>query len=479
MTVVSAVTVVVVSILGISAVRSPSPVLPAPSPVRETTRTVAVGPFRITFPTGWVLLVHPGDGALFASVQLTNFDPGSSDTSPCNEGSAPFPAEGVMLTVRWSDDPASPAWPQQLEPVTGQVVCGDTQLAADWIDPVADVPMMAEATIGSQATDETALRAAFDSLSFAGLQDHVNLGQPQPGAGPTLILAGGESSSKPWTLSLANDPSNGWFLQLQAPSRGTGAGNVQTRSPSDLVMNSPILYGNEVVFGAVDPSVTRVQILPAGREPVDAELLSVPPSFGAPFTPFTAQLAGAPNGTIVLYDAAGAAIATYRLAPEAYFSPRYPDSGDPHPVEPGESLVAGSDHHPWKLVSTGAGPVLIDETGEIVAAAPPPGENLISFTTGTTGGSTRWLFGIVDPQVTMVQMIAGKDPADQMVMQMRPLADGNEAFWGGWAGESQVPRGVIVATDTDCQVVAAIDVQTGESVAPPSGLSCEATSASP
>jgi hypothetical protein len=43
-----------------------------------------------------------------------------------------------------------------------------------------------------------------------------------------------------------------------------------------------------------------------------------------------------------------------------------------------------------------------------------------------------------------------------------------------------VPRGVIVATDANCQVVATIDVQTGESVAPPTGLSCEApTSASP
>ena len=220
--------------------------------------------------------------------------------------------------------------------------------------------------------------------------------------------------------------------------------------------------------------MTRVQIRPEGREPVDAELVSVPASFGAPSTPFVAQLDGAPNGTIVLYDAAGTAIATYRLAPEAYFSPRYPQSGDPHPVEPGESLVEGSEHHPWKLVSTGTGPVLIDEKGEIVAEAPPPGENLISFSTGTTGGSTRWLFGIVDPRVTMVQMIAGKDPTDQVVMQMRPLADGNEAFWGGWAGESQVPRGVIVATDANCEVVAAIDAQTGESVTPPEGLSCDA-----
>ena len=214
---------------------------------------------------------------------------------------------------------------------------------------------------------------------------------------------------------------------------------------------------------------------------MDAQLLSVPPSFAASFTPFVAQLAGAPNGTIVLYDAAGAAVAaTYRLAPEAYFSPRYPQSGDLHPVEPGESLVEGTDNHPWKLAATAAGLALTDETGEVVGSVSPPSQGLISLASGTTGGSTRWLFGIVDPQVTMVQMIAGKDPANQMVMQMRPLADGNEAFWGGWAGESQVPRGVLVATDANCQVVATIDAQTGESVAAPTGLSCEApTSASP
>ena len=210
-TAVSAVALVVVSILGMSAVRSPSPVVPAPSPVRETTRTVAVGTFRITFPTGWVLIVHPGDGGLFASVQLTNFDPGSSDTTPCSAGSGFFPADGLMLTLKFSDDPASPAWPQQLEPVTGQVVCGDSQLAADWIDLATKVPMTAEATIGSEATDESALRAAFESLSFAGYQDQVNLGQP--GSGPTLILAGGESSSKPWTLGLADR-----FLGRMAPA---------------------------------------------------------------------------------------------------------------------------------------------------------------------------------------------------------------------------------------------------------------------
>ncbi|MGZ8566446.1 MAG: hypothetical protein ACXWXS_05285 [Actinomycetota bacterium] len=467
-----AVALVAVSIAGIAAMRSPDPVAPAPEPTPALTRTVTLGTSRLTFPTPWTLVLHPGDDPFSTSIQLTNFDPGNVVVVPCGLDTTPFPADGVMLTISVGDDPSAPPWPQQLKQVTGQPSCGLTQLSASWIDPASSAPMTAQATIGSGATEEDELRSVFDSMSFVGFEDQINLGGSETAS--TLVLAGGDSSGKPWTLGLANDPSNGWFLELQAPSRGSGSGNVETPNSSDMVMNSPILYGNEVVFGAVDPSVTRVQLRPEGRDPFDAELLRVPPGFGAPFTPFVAQLAGAPDGTVVLYDAAGTEIATYRLAPEAYFSARYPQSGDPHAVAPGGSLVDGSENHPWKLAATDTGLALTDETGEIVALIGPPGEDLVSFTTGTTGGATIWLFGIVDPRVTLVQLLAGKDPAAQMVMQMRPLADGNVAFWGGWSGESQIPRGVIVATDADCQVVAAIDAQTGERVDPPTGLSCDA-----
>lgn len=473
MTVVSVVTLVVVSILGISAVRSPSPILPAPSPPRERTRTIAVGYFRITFPAGWVLLASPGDGPSANSIQLTNFDPGSSDTAPCSAGSAPFPADGVMLTLKLDADPASPPWPQQLEPVTGQAVCGDTQLAASWIDPLIPIPMTAEATIGSEATDESALREAFDSLSFVADQDQINIAQQGPG--PTFILAGGESSSKPWTLGLSNDPSNGWMFELQTPGQGTGAGNVEIPLPSDMVANPTVLFGNEIVFGAVDPSVARVQIRPEGREPLDAELLNPPASFEAPFTPFVAQLPGAPKGTIVLYDSAGATVATYRMSPEGYFSSRYPRSGDPHGYVPGESLAGGNDNHPWKLTVTATGVALFDEAGQEVASTSPLGESGITFASGTVNDTT-WVFGIVDPGVTLVQLYMGRDPADRTSAITTPLADGTSAFQTGWAGGSDPSKGVLVAMDGNCEVVASIDIQTGESVAPPKGTPCDAPS---
>ena len=378
-----------------------------------------------------------------------------------------------MLTLKLDADPASPPWPQQLEPVTGQAVCGDTQLAASWIDPLIPIPMTAEATIGSEATDESALREAFDSLSFVADQDQINIAQQGPG--PTFILAGGESSSKPWTLGLSNDPSNGWMFELQTPGQGTGAGNVEIPLPSDMVANPTVLFGNEIVFGAVDPSVARVQIRPEGREPLDAELLNPPASFEAPFTPFVAQLPGAPKGTIVLYDSAGATVATYRMSPEGYFSSRYPRSGDPHGYVPGESLAGGNDNHPWKLTVTATGVALFDEAGQEVASTSPLGESGITFASGTVNDTT-WVFGIVDPGVTLVQLYMGRDPADRTSAITTPLADGTSAFQTGWAGGSDPSKGVLVAMDGNCEVVASIDIQTGESVAPPKGTPCDAPS---
>ena len=182
-----AVALVVVSFLGVAAVHSPDPVFPAPEPTHALTRTVTVGTSRLTFPNAWTLVLHPGDDPYTTSVQLTNFDPGLSVVIPCGLDTTPFPTDGVMLTISLGDDPSSPPWPQQLEPLTGQANCGPTQLAASWIDPTSTVPMTAEATIGAQATEENELRAAFDSMSFVGFDDQINLGQR--GTGPTLILA--------------------------------------------------------------------------------------------------------------------------------------------------------------------------------------------------------------------------------------------------------------------------------------------------
>jgi hypothetical protein len=456
-----------------SALRSSEPVMPAPSPAVEGTRTVTVGTAQLTFPSGWVLLAYAGDGP-FADLQLTNFDPGSSDAPPCTPGAPLFPADGVMLTISVGGDASSPAWPQQLQPVSGGSDCGDTHLGASWVDPTTTIPMTADATLGANTVDEDELRSAFDSLRFD--DDQIGIGQQQ-GTSPTLILAGGETSSKPWTLGLSSDVSNGWTFDLTAVSRGMSFSNTETPTPSDMVASSIVLFGSEVVVGAVDPSVARVQILPDGREPVDAELLHVPASAEVPFIPFAAQLTGAPDGTIVLIDASGTTIATYRLAPEAYFSSAYPRSGDTHAFAAGESLVSGSDAQPWKIAATAGGITLFDETGQQVTTASPPGDQLISFTTGTIGNGTTWLFGIIDPRVTLVQMIAGKDSMNQMALLTSPLADGTEAFWGGWGGGSEIPKGLLVATDADCNVVASIDVQSGANVTAPTGLSCDSAPA--
>jgi hypothetical protein len=479
MTAVSAAALLLVGILGVSLLRSPEPVVPAPSPEEAATQTVTIGMTQVTFPDGWALLATRGDG-IFADLQLTNFDPGSSNQPPCSLGAPAFPADGVMLTISAGGDASAPAWPQPLLPVTDGTDCGDTRLAASWIDPIFAIPMTAEATLGSNAVDEDALRSTFDSLRFVGGDDQIGIGPQRPGAAPTLILAGGETSSKSWTFGLTSDASNGWTLDLGSVGRGMSFSNTETPTPSDMVASTAVLFGNEVVFGAVDPSVARVELRPDGREPVDAELLPVPASAGAPFIPFVAQLPGAPNGTITLIDGAGTTIATYRLAPEAYFSSAYPRSGDTHAFEPGEAFVDGGDAHPWKIAATAEGIALFDETAQEISAVSLQEGDPLSFATGTVGNDTTWLFGIVDPRVTLVQMIAGKGEIDQTTMQSVPLADGTAAFWGGWGDGAGIPDGVLVATDGDCNVVASIDVQSGSSVTPPPGLSCDsATSGQP
>jgi hypothetical protein len=455
-------------------------------------RTVHVPYITITYEEPRVLMLWDQASVPSAVVQLTNFDPNVRSDPVCSIANPTIPDDGVALVVRANvggGPPGTYPWPLELALVSkadprdkaeGALCGGSDEYWAQGRVPNSDIWIWAAANVGPEASaaDREALFATFDSLVFDRPLSRIGV---DAGHG-AVVLSAGEIDETPWLLTAAPDqeqPGVALHLDLgegpdqeQGGLRGSGFGGVIVKRIEDTWVDPSVMAGNTMLFGAVHPDVARVEVRPEGADPFDARLVEPPASLGATFTAFTAPMSGAPTGTIVTHDAAGNVIREIAFHPDRSTWPEVEQRQPPAGAIAGGTLV-GSE---WELVDVGDAIQLQERTENgdvsVLMTAPRTPETVISFAahtfTNDTGQTASIVFGVAAPQVTQVVLFTSGLPGS---VQMETIGDGTQVYWQAFQPGDL--KGKVIALDSRCEVLQAVDIATGERVADPKPTSCD------
>lgn len=444
------------------------PISPDGGPVR----TAIVPYLAITYPRDWVLTVWSDPASLNATIQLTNFDPDVRANAVCFSKNQTMPPAGVLLHIEVGSGvtgEGSPTWPQELEPnLLGKPeLCGvhGEQLGVFWASDDGSISYDAHALIGpgTSPQDRDRLLAAFHSLSFKNLFGGINVGSPE-GA---VVLSSGEVEQTPWVMTAFPDQTQpGTTLDIELGAgpdgdrgglRGSGIGGVVVDSPDETWISSPVMAGNTMLFGAVAPTVARVQVRPEGADPFDAELNDPPTSLGAALRTFIAPMSGTPRGTIVTFDAAGDIVHQVAFTPDGYSSPKIESPETPE----GVIATGKASGHEWRLFDTGSAIYLQEDLTVLATAAraPDPAISFGRYTFDDGSGDTQTIvFGVASTDVTEVVLFTSGLPG---ATQLELLGGGNQQiYWQSYSPGAL--EGQVIALDRNCNVLQAIDLATGK-----------------
>jgi hypothetical protein len=426
----------------------------------------------ITYPRSWQLTIQQTRVGSLPQNVLTNFplDPQSKDLCEA------MPPTGVLLVISpglvapGSGTPSS--WPVDLNAKDAPAHCdGNDSGGIGW--SVSGRSYGAEAFLGSGAveTDYATLQEAFRGMTFPASDDDVG------GTLRGVVLASGEIGDRPWTLGAApdpTDPSTGPVHLEVATSQGggglvgSGSSPLDLSASSDLVATTSVMHGNTFLFGGVTTDVARVAVAPDGADAFDAELIPLPSVLGVKAQAYVAPMLGAPAGTLTTYDSNGNVLTRIRFAPGVSCWPGHPCPGQ---QTPGGPIARGTtDHVDWQLVEHDGTIDLVDRNGTVLASASGSGDALSVTTTtlGTGDGAATFPFGVAPAGATSVVLFTSGLPSDE---QTATLQDGRVIFWGSFSPAAG--RGQILAFDSSCHLLGAVDLQTGKPPAQPATTDCQ------
>jgi hypothetical protein len=474
MAVTTALALVFVSLAGIRSVLDHTGTfVPAIEPPGH--RTATVWNVSITYSDDWYLTTPGSKPAEFrSSLQLSNFDPGAQP-DVCAPDGVGMPANGVVLTVEQDPDArGAPAWPVKLQPSHTPSSCKGENLAASWEARYSGT-FRASAVIGPEVNsgDRDEVLAAYSSLEFP--IDYVGLDG-------TFVVASGTLGDRSWTMYA--DPGDrsqpGIDLHVDTTDEGgglsgSGIGGVVAERPSDVTISTPIMHGNELMFGGVSRDVARVEVRPDGADAFDATLFELPSSLDAAFRAFAAPMLGAPRGRVIAFDAAGNRVAEVPFTPDGYCSQRQPCAGQVRagPIAEGRALG-----RPWTIDLVADRVQLVDGEGNVLASV-QVSTDPIRATTYTFSGdqgmdSTKQYylpFGVVSADATQVVYFSSGLPS---VAELAPLSEqdgGLQVFWSPEVG-TRLGGGSVSAFNASCRFIAGVDLSTGRALESPPSTSC-------
>jgi hypothetical protein len=430
------------------------------------TRTTANVPgIVITYPSSWQLTVFGRHQGMASLDVLSNFalDPGAVDLC------AAMPPSGMMLIVE--PDAAipgsgeAPPWPVDLNAKDAPAHCdGSNGGGIAWSASGRTYGAQAFLGSGSVDTDYVTLQEAFRGMTFPTFNMDV--------AGDGVVLASGSIEDHPWTLSSQLDPSGAPRLHVDTSQGGggligSGGSPLDLPAPSDLVVTTSVMHGSTFLFGGVSTNVARVVVEPDGADAFEADLIALPSVLGVKAQAYVAPMVGAPAGSLTTYDSSGNLLARIRFAPGVSCWPGQPCPGQ---QPPGGPIAQGTiDHVDWQLVEHGGTIDLVDRSGTVLASASGSGDALSVTTTtlGTGDGAATFPFGVAPAGATSVVLFLSGLPSDE---QTATLQDGRVVFWGSFSPATR--QGQILAFDSSCHLLGALDLETGKPPAQPATTDC-------
>jgi hypothetical protein len=460
----TALAVGIVAVIATSSLRgAPAPDVPA---AKTTDRTLTSPDVTVTVPSDWFVTTYPQHGEALAATFVTNFDPDLQATDAC----AAMPDSGVLLrVVRPLSGPVpEETWPAELKP-GGALSCPGEQSFAAWSTPeVGGQAYQAITAFGASASvaDRDALLAAYRGLRFGASEGTVSTGD-----GVAVLLSSGVGDDgRAWTLSAGLD---GQDTRLHLGVDPTGGGLVSSGGAQlprggqqGLTLTVEEMHGTTFLFGGVSADVTGIEVRPDGRSPIDAELLTLPESTRADARAFVLAIPGAARGTLTLR---GADTLETPFAPGTGCWPANPC--EPIVTDPsGSTIASGTDGGAdWRIVEAEGGLNLVTG-GEVLGRVPANGDPMTvsTYRFGDNRHGTTIVFGIARGASTVVMHYSGLPAPAETV----DLGDGRLAFWAGFAGAVESPAPTVIALDASCNVIQAIDMDTGYPVVDPPLTDC-------
>jgi hypothetical protein len=436
-----------------------------PGQTDTTTTTAHVPGIVISYPGSWQLTVFQQHQGMTSFDVLSNFglDPAAADLC------AAMPSTGVMLIIQ--PDTAIPGsgeaspWPVDLNAKDAPAHCdGNDDGGAVW--QASGRTYGAEAFLGARSVDSdyASMQEAFRGLTFPTFDEEV--------AAEGVVIASGSIGAEPWTVSARLDGSaprlDANVSQGGGGLTGSGSAPLTVSAPQDIVLGDSVMHGNTLLVGGVPDAVAKIRIAPDGAAPFEPPLLALPSVLGSTTRAFIAPMQGAPAGTLTTFDASGQELTNVRFAPGVSCWPGQTCPGQP---SPGSPLAHGSVAHvDWQIVAAHGGVDLVDDRGSVLASADGPSGQLV--VTGTTLGSgdaaATFPFGIAPAGTTSVVLFTSGLPAPE---ETSPLPDGRVVFWGPFSPATG--KGQILAFDAQCNLVGAIDLETGQPPAQPATTDCQ------
>ncbi len=285
------------------------PATPA-APSKERT----VNGVTMKVPAGWHLVdpveagLQPAGDTLPRLIGVLSVAEPSS-VLPC-PGRTAIGRNGFVLTL--SEEPlaidgaAARPWPVDLESM--QANGSDSACYPEWEFlhagwTTSGRTFEARVGIGPDVTEEdrVLLLDAFASMEFRQGQERAS-----------IVLATGTAAGEDWELIATRD-ADGLVLGLEWPSGGSGLGGLHDRKQPLYLTSHVFGSGHDarvVVFGAVDPSVVRVELFPALGGPAEsAEVIDVPDRIDPQLNAFVGVAVADLPVRLEAYDAAGTTVA--------------------------------------------------------------------------------------------------------------------------------------------------------------------------
>jgi len=435
-----------------------------PGQTEDRTITAHVPGLVVSYPHAWQLTVFSAERGIRSVDVLSNFelDPGTGDF--CGG----MPDSAVLLIVQpdvaLPGSGEAPPWPVDLNAHDAPAHCDGNGDGIVW--RASGRTYGAQAFLGSASTqsDSQALQDAFHGMTFPTFDLDVS--------GEGIVVASGAIDDEPWTVTAGRAPSEEPRLSIATSQGGgglvsAGGAPLALRDPTDLVLADEVMHGNTFVLGGVTGSVDRIRIAPDGADPFEVSPTELPAVLRSSAETFVVPLEGAPSGTLTTLDADGLELASVRFAPGVACWPGHPCPGTS--VEEGVVARGTTADVAWRLVEAHGGVDLLDDQGTVVASVDGGGTGLTATTTtlGSGDGAATFPFGIGPPGTTSVVLFTSGLPGSESTA---PLPDGRLAFWGPYSPATG--KGQILAFDAGCNLVGAVDLETGEPPSRPATTDC-------